>query len=106
VVILGEAGRNFAAGMTGGTAFVWDQAMSFKGRLAETAPPARRPSDSENGVLRGLVEEHLAATSSPIASDLIGGESGSFNDFWVISAGEPLEERSLIALTEVPLPRG
>ncbi|MCH8982674.1 MAG: glutamate synthase large subunit [Acidobacteria bacterium] len=106
VVILGEAGRNFAAGMTGGTAFVWDPAMSFKGRLAETAPPTRRPSDSEIGVLRGLVEEHLAATSSPIAADLIGGEPGSFNDFWVISAGEPLEERSLIALEEVPLPRG
>ncbi len=87
IVILGDVGRNFAAGMTGGAVFVWDPSLILKGRLAATAPPARRPMDGETAVLRGLIEEHFTHTASPVARALMNDEAQIINEFWVIAAG-------------------
>lgn len=92
MVVLGEVGRNFGAGMTGGMAFVWDPGMGLKARLAETAPPARRPSDSELVTLQALLLEHRANTGSPVAQGLLDGELGNLDEFWVILPGEPTSE--------------
>ncbi len=91
VVVLGPVGRNFAAGMTGGMAFVWDPSMSLKGMLAATAPPARRPGEAETAVLRDLLEEHSLSTSSPIAARLLEGDADMTEEFWVISPSEHLD---------------
>ena len=83
VVVIGEVGRNFAAGMTGGTALVWDPSLGLKARLAETAPPIRRPDGTEVDLLRSLLEEHYELTSSPIAGQLLERVDG-LADFWVV----------------------
>ena len=41
VLAIGDVGRNFAAGMTGGGAYVWDPDLSIKAMLADTAPLPR-----------------------------------------------------------------
>jgi glutamate synthase domain-containing protein 3 len=82
-VVLGDVGRNFAAGMTGGMAMVWDPSLSLKARLAETAPAIRRPAGAEIDLLRSLLEEHYAFTNSPIAGRLLEAEGG-LDDFWVV----------------------
>ena len=83
IVVLGDVGRNFAAGMTGGMALVWDPTLALKAKLAETAPAARRPSEDEVAILRSLVEEHYDRTASPIAGKLLETDGG-LRDFWVV----------------------
>jgi glutamate synthase (ferredoxin) len=84
VVVLGDVGRNFGAGMTGGTAYVWDPAMTLKGRAAETAPPARRPHEIEREEITRLIAQHHELTSSPVAGEAL---AAGLDDFWVITPG-------------------
>jgi glutamate synthase (NADPH/NADH) large chain len=69
VVVLGAVGRNFAAGMSGGTAYVWDP----EARLAPLCNPTSvdlEPVDDPDR-LRGLVERHAALTGSRRAQSLL-----------------------------------
>jgi glutamate synthase (NADPH/NADH) large chain len=67
VVVLGRAGRNFAAGMNGGIAFVLDETGEFSGVLCNQASvdlePVVDPSDMQ--ALHNLVTRHVEATGSP-----------------------------------------
>jgi glutamate synthase (NADPH/NADH) large chain len=67
VVVLGRAGRNFAAGMTGGIAFVLDETGEFAGVLCNQASvdlePVSDPADMQ--ALQNLITKHVAATGSP-----------------------------------------
>jgi glutamate synthase domain-containing protein 2/glutamate synthase domain-containing protein 1/glutamate synthase domain-containing protein 3 len=69
VVILGRAGRNFAAGMTGGLAFVLDETGEFSHTMCNRASvdlePLDDPKDIE--VVRDLIEQHSEMTASPRA---------------------------------------
>ncbi|HYL73084.1 MAG TPA: glutamate synthase large subunit [Bryobacteraceae bacterium] len=66
VVVLGRAGRNFAAGMTGGIAFVLDETGEFSNTLCNKASvdlePMFDPADQQ--AVRNLIEKHEAATGS------------------------------------------
>ena len=86
VLILGDVGRNFGAGMTGGIAYVWDPEVKLKGRLAETAPDARRPTGSDAADISSLIEEHIEYTASPTARSLANRFSEMIDSFWVIAA--------------------
>jgi glutamate synthase (NADPH/NADH) large chain len=71
-VILGRIGDNFAAGMTGGMAYVYDPGDELETRLnAETVIAQPIQSEHWEGVLRHLVERHLAETRSPRADELL-----------------------------------
>jgi glutamate synthase domain-containing protein 3 len=67
VVILGAAGRNFGAGMSGGFAFVLDEAGEFAEKSCNhdmvDLEPLDLPEDIE--FVKGLVERHVAYTNSP-----------------------------------------
>jgi glutamate synthase domain-containing protein 3 len=103
VLVLGEVGRNFAAGMTGGTAYVWDPALSLKAMLADTAPSARRPSDTHLDDIRGLIESHLERTASPVAAAILGDWSREQGSFWVISASGDSRPIPIVEQAEVPV---
>ncbi|HEY4242471.1 MAG TPA: glutamate synthase large subunit [Kofleriaceae bacterium] len=67
VVILGPVGRNFAAGMSGGTAFVYDPAQQLRARAnLELVEIESVVDESDLWLLYGLVEEHVRLTSSPL----------------------------------------
>jgi len=85
-VVLGPVGRNFAAGMTGGRAYVWDPETRLRGLLSELAPEARRPGDAERVELRAILERHLAVTGSDTAARALVGD---LNDFWVVTPKTP-----------------
>ncbi|MFI7588950.1 glutamate synthase large subunit [Spongisporangium articulatum] len=69
VVILGRTGRNFAAGMSGGTAYVLDLR---KGRVnAELAGDLLPLDDTDAEVLRGLLQKHRDETESAVAGKLL-----------------------------------
>jgi glutamate synthase domain-containing protein 2/glutamate synthase domain-containing protein 1/glutamate synthase domain-containing protein 3 len=70
VVVLGEVGRNFAAGMTGGRAYVLDFELldaRINSELVEVVPLTRADADEA----RALVARHLRYTGSPVAQRLL-----------------------------------
>lgn len=72
VVILGKTGRNFGAGMSGGTAYVYDVDGKFFSRVNSemvVALPVKRPQDL--ATVKALTEEHLQRTGSPQAKALL-----------------------------------
>ena len=74
VVVLGPAGRNFAAGMSGGVAYVLDEdgglALRLNGELVSAAPVTEEKDAEE---LRELIRAHGEATGSPKAKRILAG---------------------------------
>jgi glutamate synthase (NADPH/NADH) large chain len=88
VVVLGETGRNFGAGMSGGIAYVLDEDGEFVKRcnmamvdleplLSESEQHAKVPRDlwhlgkTDDAVLRGLIEQHARYTNSRRAHEIL-----------------------------------
>ena len=88
VVVLGKTGRNFAAGMSGGVAYVYDEDGEFASRCntamvaLEDVLPAREQKASvdpaiwhkgqvDEELLRGLIEQHHRWTGSLRARELL-----------------------------------
>jgi glutamate synthase domain-containing protein 2/glutamate synthase domain-containing protein 3 len=69
VAVLGSSGRNFAAGMSGGIAYVFDDKGDFTAERCNTASVDLEAvtEDDDLKVLRGLVLKHAALTASPRA---------------------------------------
>ena len=88
VVVLGDSGRNFAAGMSGGIAYVLDESGSFPSRcnvsmvdlepvMSEPEQRAKIPTDlwhlreADENVLRRLIENHAGYTASRRAREIL-----------------------------------
>ncbi|MBL8522964.1 MAG: glutamate synthase large subunit [Betaproteobacteria bacterium] len=81
VVVLGATGRNFAAGMSGGVAYVLDEAGQFKDRcnlsmveleaLSDTVSPSSHLGQSDTALLKSLIENHAKYTGSQRAMDIL-----------------------------------
>tara|TARA_R110000868_G_scaffold320796_4_gene581763 strand:+ start:14168 stop:18676 length:4509 start_codon:yes stop_codon:yes gene_type:complete len=71
-VILGEVGRNFGAGMSGGIAYIFDEKNTFRKNCnAESLNLLRVEDDNDIAELKGLIENHYNATLSPIAQRIL-----------------------------------
>jgi glutamate synthase (ferredoxin) len=73
VVILGDVGLNFAAGMTGGLAYVFDSAGAFPMGLNDQLVLAHAPDLDQLAEVRELVEQHLRCTASSRAAAILEG---------------------------------
>jgi glutamate synthase domain-containing protein 3 len=67
VVVLGATGRNFAAGMSGGIAYVLDEDGAFPGRCNMELVEFEEVEELEALELLGLITEHAERTGSPVA---------------------------------------
>jgi glutamate synthase (NADPH/NADH) large chain len=68
VVVLGPTGRNFAAGMSGGMAFVLDRERSFRKRCnLEMVELESLVDESEIWLVHGMIERHFQHTGSTLA---------------------------------------
>ena len=69
VAVLGKCGRNFAAGMTGGVAYVYDERGDFADKRCNFTNVDLDPllEHEDVSTLRGLIERHAVETSSPRA---------------------------------------
>ncbi|MBS1558124.1 MAG: glutamate synthase large subunit [Bacteroidetes bacterium] len=71
VIVLGETGRNFAAGMSGGIAYVWDAHKTFT-KNCNLEMVELEPLDAEDEALvYQMIEQHRKLTSSELASDAL-----------------------------------
>jgi glutamate synthase domain-containing protein 3 len=71
VVVLGDVGLNFGAGMTGGDAFVFDPFGRLSERLNHDLVVAHEPSAAWLEEVRLLVERHARYTGSSRATELL-----------------------------------
>jgi glutamate synthase domain-containing protein 2/glutamate synthase domain-containing protein 1/glutamate synthase domain-containing protein 3 len=76
VIVLGPTGRNFAAGMSGGVAYVLDERGEFAERCNMGMVGFEAPSDSDADELRALIEEHGRRTGSPVAERVLADFDG------------------------------
>jgi len=75
VVILGPTGRNFAAGMSGGIAYVLDEDATFSERCNQAIVDLEAPDAADLIELRELIGEHVARTGSTVGQRvLVGGD--------------------------------
>jgi glutamate synthase (NADPH) large chain len=70
VVVIGATGRNFAAGMSGGRAFVYDDQGDFSTRRCNSASVDLEPlvNDDDVAEVKSLLERHRDLTGSPRAA--------------------------------------
>jgi glutamate synthase domain-containing protein 3 len=84
-VVLGGTGRNFAGGMSGGIAYVYDPARTFRERcnlsmvdLEPLPAPGQAPAElrhrgeDDDALLRRLIENHARYTGSDVATAILG----------------------------------
>ncbi|HEX2748542.1 MAG TPA: glutamate synthase large subunit [Verrucomicrobiales bacterium] len=83
VAILGPTGKNFAAGMSGGVAYVLDEEEHFSKLHNSDMTEAVRLTDKEDvKKLQSLIYRHLEATGSPKAKSLLDNWSKYEPMFW------------------------
>ncbi len=89
VVILGETGINFGAGMTGGKAFVYDNQGGFYEKVnQELVEPLRIHTDewdTEMFELKALIKDYLAKTGSKRAKYILENWRSEVWKFWMVA---------------------
>ncbi len=101
-IILGPTGRNFAAGMSGGVAYVLDEAEDFADKCnmeMVALEPVEAPEDVDE--LQAMIDEHLRATGSVVAERLLGDWPAALSRFvkvMPVDYKRVLEERKEKAL--------
>jgi glutamate synthase domain-containing protein 3 len=72
VVVLGPTGRNFAAGMSGGIAYVWDPSEEFLLNCNMGMVELEKvDADESMAELRELIEKHRELTGSTVAASML-----------------------------------
>ena len=88
VVILGETGINFGAGMTGGVAFVYDKKHDFienvNSELVEAVRIDTDDGDEARHYLKRLLKEYLVETSSEKARKILDNFRQDIRNFWLV----------------------
>ncbi|MGH6947164.1 MAG: glutamate synthase large subunit, partial [Kiloniellales bacterium] len=91
-VILGPVGDNFAAGMTGGMAFVYDADESLPNRINPDSVIHQRIETAHwEGLVKELIAEHVRETQSRFAERLLVDWRREKGRFWQIVPKEMLE---------------
>ncbi len=81
VVVLGNTGRNFGAGMSGGAAYVWDPDGNFWRRLNREMVDLDPLDADDREWLRGIVHRHLEETGSTVAQRVLTSWSSEVGRF-------------------------
>ena len=72
MVCLGKTGRNFAAGMSGGIAYIWDTHGTFEGRCNLDMVSLLKVKDpQERHDVRQMIQRHHAYTGSEVAKRVL-----------------------------------
>jgi glutamate synthase (ferredoxin) len=76
VIVLGKAGRNFAAGMSGGVAYVLDEEGDFAGRCNTQMIGLEELDDRDVSTLRKMIGRHAELTGSKRAEAVLADWDG------------------------------
>ena len=93
VIILGEVGDNFAAGMTGGMAFIYDKNKQFEKKVnSETVIWQNLETDFWKNFLKSMIEEHYKETNSTLSKKIIENFEEEILNFLQVCPNEMLDK--------------
>ena len=102
VVVLGKTGRNFAAGMSGGIAYVYDPENKFVNGLCNTETIEFEDiSDEDAADLKATIEKHVLYTDSKKGEALLADWDTSLNNFVRVMPTEYKKALARLAKGEV-----
>ena len=93
IVILGKTGDNFAAGMTGGMAFIYDLKGEFEKRVnSETVVWQRPETKYWISHLKDLIIEHYKETGSMLSKKILSNFENEINNFFQVCPKEMINK--------------
>ena len=102
VIVLGKTGRNFAAGMSGGIAYVYDPENKFVNGLCNTETiEFEKPSVEDVADLKATIEKHVLYTDSSKGKSLLEDWDSSLNNFVKVM---PIEYKKALKRLETEEP--
>ena len=103
VIVLGKTGRNFAAGMSGGIAYVYDPETKFSNGLCNTETiEFEYISEEDAAELKAIIEKHVLFTESKKGATLLADWDTSLDNFVKVMPTEYKRALERIA-TEEPM---
>jgi len=103
VIVLGKTGRNFAAGMSGGIAYVYDPENKFSNGLCNTETiEFEYISEEDAAELKAIIEKHVLFTESKKGATLLADWDTSLDNFVKVMPTEYKRALERIA-TEEPM---
>lgn len=104
VVVLGETGKNFGAGMSGGVAYIYDEAERFEKLFNPEMVEIIRldPESEHSSELNALIQRHEGATGSEKAAEILKDWEAALGRFWRVQpksdvADAPVEKKQDVA---------
>ncbi|HUW77777.1 MAG TPA: glutamate synthase large subunit [Candidatus Nanopelagicaceae bacterium] len=98
VVVLGQTGRNIAAGMSGGQAFILDlNPAKLNSEMVDLIPI----DGTQSEVLRTLISRHAAETGSQVASEILAAWPESLGRFSLVMPREYARVLTAIASAQI-----
>jgi len=94
VVILGNTGRNFAAGMSGGIAYVYDKYNELRERCNLKMVELEELENDDKDLVREMVHNHHKYTGSPVAKEILADFDKASRRFVKVM---PIEYRRVLA---------
>lgn len=76
VLVLGDTGRNFGAGMSGGIAYIFNRNYNFEERFNDELADIEVLSNEDLDFVKSLIEEHGAKTESAVAKRILSDWEG------------------------------
>ena len=93
VVILGETGRNFGAGMSNGIAYVFDEHGRFPSMLNPEMLALKRVTDEPDiEIVQALIQRHVQLTESPRGQDILDRWEECRPMFWKVAPHSAMTE--------------
>jgi glutamate synthase domain-containing protein 2/glutamate synthase domain-containing protein 1/glutamate synthase domain-containing protein 3 len=104
VIVLGVTGKNFAAGMSGGLAYVLDEDGTFEKRCNKAMVDLKRlAAPEEIKALRGVIYRHLELTESARAKAILNDWAKYEALFWKVTPLAPVAPGAPLAPNNVPV---
>jgi glutamate synthase (NADPH/NADH) large chain len=100
VVVLGKTGRNFAAGMSGGVAYVYDVDNHFGDRCNMEMVALESLDDDDRTALRELVHNHFKYTGSVTANEVLDDFQKTSRRFVKVM---PIEYKRILEKRKTPI---
>ncbi len=93
IAVLGNVGDNFAAGMTGGMAFIYDENLEFEKRVnPETVIWQRPETDYWKSFLKDLISRHSFETKSKVSEKILNNFDLEIKKFYQVCPKEMLDK--------------
>ncbi len=93
VIVLGSTGRNFAAGMSGGIAYIYDPNNEFEGKYNKEMVALEKVTAEDEPAINDLLLNHSRYTGSPVAKKILANFKNSMKKFVKVM---PLEYRRIL----------